>query len=494
MQNKEQLLKLLEEQNRRRKYNQLAYFEPYEWQKKFMAASLDNRQKLAMCANQVGKTTTGARELAYHATGRYPAWWEGHRFIKPIKAWACGMTNNTTRDVVQAELLGTPGIPDMQGTGAIPQDCIGTLVRKPGVPNACDSVQVKHFDRNGVFDGWSNITFMSYEMGQDKFMGSRVDWVWPDEEPPPDIFTQCVTRTVSTGGVVSMTFTPEKGLTPVVANFQNDLKPGQFIIQATWEDVTEKRDEQGNIIQRGHLTKAKIEQLLAVYPPHEREMRTKGVPIYGSGAVFPIHLEDHIRVDPISIPAHWPRIAGLDFGWDHPTACVWIAWDRDSDILYLYDCYTQRQATAVIHADAIKRRGNIPVAWPKDGLQSDKGSGINLADQYRDQGINMLPDYFRNKSTAADEKGNTSVEPGIQELYARMENGTFKVFSHLHDWFKEFRQYYRKEGKIVPMGDDLMSATRYAACSASRFAQLISDTSYAHSGPIQYKPLGPAYK
>ena len=493
MEEKRKLLSLLEEQKRRKKYNQLAYFEPYPWQERFMSASVDNRQKLAMCANQVGKTVSGARELAIHATGRYPEWWQGKRFDKPIKAWACGMTNNSTRDVVQKELLGEPGDGEAQGTMAVPLECIGDTVRKPGIPNALDSVLIKHHNADGVFDGWSKISFMSYEMGQEKFMGQRLDWIWLDEEPPNDIFTQCVTRTLTTGGIVSMTFTPEQGLTDVVANFLNNRKPGQFLIQATWEDVTEKRDEAGNVTQRGHLTEALKEQLLSVYSESEREMRSKGIPVYGSGSVFPVHLEDSIRVEPFPIPAHWPRICGLDFGWDHPTAAVWIAWDRDSDTLYLYDCYKQSKATAVIHASALIARGNIVTAWPKDGMQSDKGTGVALAEQYREQGVNMLPDFFRNRPNVADEKGNFSIEAGIQEVYQRMENGTFRVFSHLHEWFQEFRQYYREKGKIVPRGDDLMSATRYAACSADRYASLPNDTSYKYSGKIDYQPLGPGF-
>ena len=44
----------------------------------------------------------------------------------------------------------------------------------------------------------------------------------------------------------------------------------------------------------------------------------------------------------------------------------------------------------------------------------------------------------------------------------RMQTGRLKVFSHLHDWFEEFRLYHRKDGKVVKEHDDLMSATRYA--------------------------------
>lgn len=489
-----ELLELLEEQEKRKRTNRLAYFEPYDWQKTFMEASSSNRQKLAMCANRVGKSYTGAAELAYHATGLYPDWWEGHRFTRPIKAWACGMTNNSTRDVVQSELLGDAGNPDARGTGAIPAKCIGEKVRKPGVPNALDSVLIQHHDDLGRPDGWSRIGFMSYEMGQEKYMGQTLDWVWLDEEPPNAIFTQCVTRTATTGGFVSMTFTPEQGVTEIVANFTNDLKPGQFLCQATWEDVMEKRDEEGNIIKRGHLTHELVEQLLSVYSPHERDMRTKGIPIFGSGSVFPVHLEEDIAITGFDIPDHWPRISGLDFGWDHPTAAVWIAWDRDSDTLYLYDTYKKSKATAVIHADALKARGNIVTVWPKDGLQSDKGSGVNLAEQYREQGVNMTVDFFRNKQTSSENVSNFAIEPGIQDLYARMENGTFRVFSHLEEWFKEFRMYHRKEGKIVPMDDDLMSATRYAACSVDRYATTQEYSSYRHDGPIDYPSLGPGYK
>ena len=71
-------------------------------------------------------------------------------------------------------------------------------------------------------------------------------------------------------------------------------------------------------------------------PPHERDMRSKGIPMMGSGLVFPID-EDSLTCEPFIIPSHYPRIAGLDFGYDHPTAVVWVAWDRDKDIVYIHD-------------------------------------------------------------------------------------------------------------------------------------------------------------
>jgi hypothetical protein len=89
-------------------------------------------------------------------------------------------------------------------------------------------------------------------------------------------------------------------------------------------------------------------------------------------------------------------------------------------------------------------------------LQHDKGSGEQLAKQYRDQGLAMLDER------ATFEDGSNGVEAGVAEMFDRMQTGRWKVFAHLNDWFEEFRLYHRKDGLIVKVGDDLLSASRYA--------------------------------
>ena len=65
------------------------------------------------------------------------------------------------------------------------------------------------------------------------------------------------------------------------------------------------------------------------------------------------------------------------------------------------------------------------------------------------------------RAQAKRSPGN-SVEAGLIEMLERMQTGRFKVFSHLNEWFEEFRMYHRKDGKVVKVDDDLMAATRYA--------------------------------
>ena len=426
--------------------NRLLEYEPYEYQKRFhdakdMSGRLA-RQRLLMAANKTGKTFCGASEMAFHLTGRYPEWWQGARFSRPITAWAAGNTTANTRDIVQAEMLGEPGDEDEFGKGSIPkQYIVGTPLRMPGVPNAYQSLNVKHVSGRN-----SKLIFKSYEQGKMQWMGKAVDVTWLDEEPPQDIYSQALRAALKGGGIVYMTFTPESGMTEVVTQFMTKLGQSQALYHATWDDAIHLDDD----------VKAEI---LAALPPHERDMRSKGIPVLGSGLVFPVN-EDDLEVEPFPLPQYWPRLCGLDFGWDHPTAAVWIAWDRDTDTVYVYDCYRKSAETPVVHSAAIKERGSwVPVVWPHDGSQHDKGSGKPLAELYRKQGVNMAHKHFENP------EGGIALEPGIMDMLQRMQTGRFKVFNYLRLWFEELRMYHRKDGKIVKVHDDLMSATRYASQS-----------------------------
>jgi hypothetical protein len=205
-----------------------------------------------------------------------------------------------------------------------------------------------------------------------------------------------------------------------------------------------------------HYTPEQRAAIIASYPPHERKARAQGIPALGSGRVFPVD-EDLIKVKAFEVPESWPQIGGIDFGWDHPTAACRIAWDRDSDVIYVTASYGVREAVPLIHAAALKAWGSwLPWAWPHDGLQHDKGSGEAIAEQYRRQGLAMLPER------ATFEDGSNGLEAGISEMLERMQTGRWRVFEHLEDWFAEFRLYHRKDGRIVKLDDDRLSAARYA--------------------------------
>ncbi len=199
------------------------------------------------------------------------------------------------------------------------------------------------------------------------------------------------------------------------------------------------------------------DKIVAGYPDFERKARAYGVPVMGSGRVFPLN-EDQIKVEAFEIPSHWAQVAGIDFGWEHPTAAVRLAHDRDADKVFVVDSYKASHQTPVIHGAALKAWGDwLPWAWPHDGIGHEKSGGAPLKEQYRAQGLNMLAQH-----ASYDGKDGNAVEPGIAEMLDWMQTGRLKVFAHLRDWLDEFNLYHRKDGVIVKLGDDLMSATRYA--------------------------------
>ena len=191
--------------------------------------------------------------------------------------------------------------------------------------------------------------------------------------------------------------------------------------------------------------------------------------------IFPVSEED-ITCEDFEIPKHYLVLAGIDFGYDHPTAVSWVALDPDNDIIYVYDEYRRSKETPITHAAALNSRSRgIPVAFPHDGLQHDKGSGIQLAQQYRDLGVYMLPEHFSNPPAEGKINGNNSVEAGISEMLQRFETGRLQIFESCQETLEELRLYHRKNGKVVAIKDDLISAMRYASLSIERFGEKMAN-------------------
>ncbi len=480
----EQAIENAKELQKRKKYSKIEFYDPYPFQKEFHDTGFENNQRLLMCANRIGKSYSGAMEMAMHLTGIYPEWWGGRRYRRAITAWVGGVSNESTRDICQAEMLGSPEDPSAFGTGTIPKECIVSTERKPGVPNAKAVALVKHTCGDN-----STIHFKSYESGTEKWMGRSVDCIWLDEEPDRSLYSQSVTRTLDRRGMVYLTFTPEKGMTETVSAFMNDLKRGQSLTNATWDDASE--DIKSMFGNPGHLNHDAMTQILAAYSPHEREMRKYGKPTIGSGLVFPIP-EEKLTYKDINILEHWPRIAGIDFGWDHDTAVVWGALDPDEEIFYVYDAYNANKRSPSEHAREIKLKPNfIPIAYPHDGNRRDAMGNPGLADQYRSLGCNFMLEHFTNPPALGQKKGSNSVEEGIQQMIVWMEEGRFRIKSSLSHLLQEYRQYHRKDGKIVAVRDDCMSAMRYCFMSR-RWGIAGSDETWNFNfdKPIEYREMG----
>lgn len=482
---KAQFLNLLQEKDKLRKYNKINHFNAYEFQRKFYAASAEHRFRFLCAANRVGKSYSEAFEVACHLTGRYPDWWAGHKFKKPILCWAVGITGDSTRKVLQKELFGTSIGKDADaiGTGAIPRDCIDfNTLEKDG--NKILVCQIKHHNARGEVDGLSTLEFRSTQQGEHALMGATVDYIWLDEEDPfrsMEIFAQCVTRTLTTKGLVTLTATPENGKTKLVKMFMGETDDSELSIEqkeaaekledaniednamywqnATWWDAHESVG--------GHISDKDIADMVKGIPEWQLDMRSRGIPMLGSGVIYDVD-PNSIKTPSIEIPGHWKQVAAVDIGFDHPTAVVWTAYDQANDTIYVTDVYKGAGKTANDHAPFINKPGKtwIPVVLPHDANNTERGSGESVMKYYKDAFINVASETFYNP-IRQDGKKNYYVATGIQDCLERMRTGRLKIFDHCHELFKELQDYHRKDGKIVKEDDDIMDAMRYSVMSVT---------------------------
>lgn len=452
-------LQLLEEQVKRKRATMyIRRFDMlYDWQKEFITKTGEYFECCLCAGNQIGKTFLGTYIDACHLMGEYPDGWEGHKFDFAPMCWGLGYSMEKTRDLLQTALFGKYSGKQFEG-GLVPKDRIVGWETATGTPNAMRSVRVKHST-----GGIATMQLWSYSQGQHAIMGDVVDFVHIDEEPTdakirPQVLTRTVNGDKGLGGRVIYTFTPENGRTELVVQFMDDPSPSQFFMMKGWSDA-------------GHITPEKAERMLEAFPAHQREMRTKGVPMLGHGRIYDLS-EDYITCEHFNIPDHFFVIDGMDFGYDHPQAHVQLVEDRDNGMFYITRAYKERKQSANDAWGAVKLWAeNIPTAWPHDGLQHEKGrdAGVQQMEHYKKAGFKML------HSHATWPSGGNTVEDGLYELNDLLMKGKLKVFKGLRHILDEMLQYHRDEkGKIVKSNDDCLDALRYAYMMR-RFSKRLGD-------------------
>ena len=413
----------------------------------FFKAGASYRERIFLAANRSGKTEAACFEVVCHATGLYPEWWEGLKYKAPLLIWVGGDTAQTVRDIIQKKLVGE--FTEI-GSGMIPKDCVLDYKTRRNVPDAIEFIKVKH-----VTGGVSTIMLKTYEQGRIAWQGDAVDFIHIDEECPIEVYNEAMIRLMTTNGSIITTFTPLSGLTELVdsilANDQfSESKYPKHVTKVAWKDVP-------------HMTEEMKEQMLASTPPQLRLARSEGEPTVGSGLIYPLSRETY-TIDDFQIPKHFTKLYGMDVGWN-ATSAVWGAWDRDNDVIYVYSEHKQGQAEPLIHAAAIKARGEWihgdidPAARGRSQID-----GEQLFMLYRKAGLKISP-------------ANNAVESGIYKVWERLSTGRLKIFKSCTMLLSELSKYHRDDkGKIVKRDDHLLDAMRYMVSADSNRWSYQQDT------------------
>lgn len=445
------------------RYNKIEVFNPYDYQRQFMAAGSNCLIRYLRAGNRTGKTYGAAAEFAYHITGRYPFWWEGARVEGAGHTfWAVGITLDSVSTVIQKELFGSADCrTDDIGTGALPRDCI---VKDKGWQP--DGPRLKSCLINHVSGRTNTLRFYGSE-NTAVMMGAKCALIWMDEESfnGIEVYTQCKTRLINAlgpgkNGLLMITATPERGNTELNQLFDNDDSGLLYVQSASWDDCP-------------HFSPEQIEQEESGYPEWQRKMRRHGLPVLGTGAVFDIG-DEQITVPEVNPGHNWQVLRAIDWGVSHdPTVIITAYYNPDTDVYYLADCAYLDKST---YDRSPQNVANVilespypyaPVIRPHDHPA--------LSTQLRAYGVNVLvapavnppQTQLRVKRANPESRSAQDIQTGIDEMNYLFSEGRLKVSAQCVKWFNEKQTYQyqlnKNTGKTSRTGaDHAIDASRYA--------------------------------
>ena len=442
------------------RHDQLQYFRPFDHQRAFFATGSVERRGI-LAANRIGKTVSTCYETAMHLTGRYPDWWQGHRFSGPITAMVAGEGWSQVALVLQNELLGTPDIKIREGlgTGAIPLAAIvDDTIRSDGA-NVI-SCEIRH-----EAGGKSYLLFANYTQEVRQLQGLKLNLAVFDEQPPDDFFSEVVTRTATTQGKVLCSFTPLKGLNGLVSKFWN-REEGYDFVRVAWEDVPEY-DPWGEPF----LLMETRRQLERDYLPHEREARIAGRPIMGQGAVFQLRTWPTYATGTFDFRAMpgIQRIIALDLGLvNDRTVITLMYWHPTEQEAWLH---TQIRVSGLDEANPVNYINHLlrpevigtPIVLPADASTPGRYtmSSTSIRELFEQYDLNVHPDAIMNPPDLQGRRTNHK-SYGINIMRQMLEAGTLHINDRCQDFLREAENYY-----VDPQGrfsdpDDCIDSARYA--------------------------------
>lgn len=194
----------------------------------------------------------------------------------------------------------------------------------------------------------NTIEFKAYEQGRKAFEGRAIDAFYGDEQIKSDslgIWTEIQARLLDKHGFSSQSMTPIMPQGWLEERIET-MPPTDEVFYA---DLNENRKSRG-----GYIDDAEIDALIAQWPEEIQETRIKGRFAAFFGAVYKTFNRSVHVIKPFKIPADWPRYRAIDWGFNNPFACVWLARDPDKR-WYVYAEHYQARETLAYHADRIKQ-------------------------------------------------------------------------------------------------------------------------------------------
>ena len=391
------------------------------------------KSRFVFGGNRTGKSVCGAMETIWYATGLHP-------FIKidhAMDGWVVSLTRQVQRDVAQAKIL-----------QYLPPEWIVKTVMVSGSSFAPAHGVIDFILVKNVFGTVSKIGFRNCEQGRERFQGVSLDYVWFDEEPPEDIYDECLLRLLDRGGVHWVTMTPLKGRSWVYNRIylRQEQQKDLACFWMSWDDNPYLSDEEKQF-------------LIANLPPDVLESRQHGHFVAAEGLVFP-NFDVANVIEPFIIAQPDSYYIGIDPGYRNPTAVVWVVGAGEN--LYVVSDYEVAGLTVADHSRAILQR-TADLGWNLKQVRVLIDSAANQKTSACEVSTAM---QYRNHGVLVDANVNKNMAQGLLEMKARFGNAdrhrSLFVFKNCVHLISELRGYYWGDGESPQkVNDHTIDALRY---------------------------------
>ena len=403
------------------------------------------RNRWVFGGNRSGKTECGAVEAIWLAHGIHP--WRKNR--KNVFGWVVSLSQQVQRDVAQSKIL-----------HYLPPEWIVDITMLSGRKDSPSGGVIDQIKIKNVFGGISTIGFKSCDQGREKFQGSSLDFVWFDEEPPKDIYEECLMRVMDRRGDIFGTMTPLKGMTFIYNEIYLNRKnnPEVWCQFMSWED-------------NPFLSKQEIKLLEGALDGPSLDSRRYGKFSSGEGLVYPEFDPAVHVIPPFPIPPEWQDTISIDPGLNNPLSAHWYAVDWDGNIYVVAEHFAAGRDVD-FHARSIKHICGL-MGWKSDS----KGRYCALIDSAANQrtlaSSKSVAELFCDNGILVNTNVNKDVFSGICRVKEYLKRGNGRadiyIFDTCRNMIEEFLTYSWGSGDSPKKVDDhCMDELRYYIMSRPR--------------------------
>ena len=433
------LAEIESELKKRKEDDKLSNYNKGKRHKKQMAFHrCKKRNRWVFGGNRSGKTECGAVECLWILRGIHPY----RKNRKDVFGWAVSLSTQVQRDVAQAKIL-----------HYLPKSWIADITMLSGRRDSPAGGVIDQIKIKNVFGGISTLGFKSCDQGREKFQGSSLDFVWFDEEPPRDIYEECLMRVMDRRGEIFGTMTPLKGKTFLYNEIYLNRKknPEVWYEFMNWED-------------NPFLSKKEVKLLEGALDTSSLDARKFGRFSDGAGLVYPEFDESVHVIEPFPVPPEWQDNISIDPGLNNPLSAHWYCVDWDGNIYVVAEHFAAGKDID-FHAAAIKEISKR-IGWRTDS----KGRICALIDSAANQRTlasqKSVSELFYERGIAVNPNVNKDVFSGIARVKSFLKRGNGEgnlyIFSTCQNMIDEFKSYSWAEGDTpVKRDDHCMDELRY---------------------------------